>query len=342
MADFDNVYFEVKDIFLMDKGTGAFTSYDFDGDVADYIMDKTMEDHEFATFKLGHIHSHNTMAVFFSGTDTDELHDNVSNHNFYLSLIVNNFMDMTAKLAYEVKASCYQAIDEKGEVYNIPLTDSTNRTMFIQECDIEVPTQEIVVEPAFEERTKHVIKKCDEKPKSLPKPASHYYASGSAPLGKPNHQNVLPIYVPNKGSEKDIDMTRPLFDHEDDKNRGGELDELLMDNFAAFVIQFGDNKIKDEDVKLITALEEMARFNQEAEAIAAHIITNYHTYYQDFFDDIDEVSMEEFTDTVDELAGAYGEYAERFPFLKVVIAYLRSYCSNLENKWREGLLVETK
>lgn len=341
MSDFDNVYFEAKDIFLMDKGTGAFTSYDFDGDVADYIMDKTMETMgEFGTYRLGHIHSHNTMGVFFSGTDNDELHDNVGNHNFYLSLIVNNYMEMTAKLAYEVKASCYQAMDEKGEVYNIPLSDSTNRTMFVQECDIEVPTQEIVVEPAFEERAKHIIKKCDEMPKSLPKPAPHFYGHGGnkAPLGKPNPQNLLPSH---KGSE-DIDMRRPLFDQEPDDNRGGELDELVMDNFAAFVIQFGDNKVKDEDMKLITALEEMAKFDQEAEAMAAHIITNYHTYYQDFFDDIDDVSMEEFTDTVDELAGAYGEYAERFPFLKVVIAYLRSYCSNLENKWKEGLLVETK
>lgn len=43
--------------------------------------------------RIGHIHSHNTMGVFFSGTDWGELEDNAPNHNYYLSLIVNNFMD---------------------------------------------------------------------------------------------------------------------------------------------------------------------------------------------------------------------------------------------------------
>ena len=45
-------------------------------------------------WKVGHIHSHNVMRVFFSGTDMDELHDNAPSHNFYVSLIVNNLLTL--------------------------------------------------------------------------------------------------------------------------------------------------------------------------------------------------------------------------------------------------------
>ena len=47
-----------------------------------------------------HIHSHHNMAVFFSPTDDDELVVNSEFHNYYLSLIVNNRNEMTAKVAF--------------------------------------------------------------------------------------------------------------------------------------------------------------------------------------------------------------------------------------------------
>lgn len=43
------------------------------------------------------------MDVFFSGTDKQELVTNSEHHNFYLSLIVNNRNEMTAKVAFRTK-----------------------------------------------------------------------------------------------------------------------------------------------------------------------------------------------------------------------------------------------
>jgi hypothetical protein len=45
----------------------GFTSYDLDNRFIDYLM----EDPKRMKFKVGHIHSHNIMSVFFSGTDME-------------------------------------------------------------------------------------------------------------------------------------------------------------------------------------------------------------------------------------------------------------------------------
>jgi proteasome lid subunit RPN8/RPN11 len=97
----------------MNKGSKAFTEYDFsDKALIDYRMDN-LESHD---WKIGHIHSHNTMRVFFSGTDMSELIDNSEFHNYYVSLIVNNFMETTAKVAFrgEPISSTYLCKNEDG------------------------------------------------------------------------------------------------------------------------------------------------------------------------------------------------------------------------------------
>lgn len=53
----------VEDIYLMDKGTGAHTSHDYNNND---VM-KAFDTHpEYMDMKLGHIHSHNTMGKYFS------------------------------------------------------------------------------------------------------------------------------------------------------------------------------------------------------------------------------------------------------------------------------------
>lgn len=84
----------------MDIGTGAYTEYETNKDLMVYMMKKGY-DLGVDTY-MGHIHSHNSMAVYFSGTDEDELCENVPHHNAYLSLIVNNRSETVAKVAHEV------------------------------------------------------------------------------------------------------------------------------------------------------------------------------------------------------------------------------------------------
>src|SRR5690606_27372025 len=120
IKDPENFVITLEDILPMDKGTSAYTEYTFDERIVEYMMADDKRD----DWKMGHIHSHNTMPVFFSGTDISELEDNCVNHNYYLSLIVNNFMDFTAKVAFLASLNeevdiPFKARDENGELYNI-------------------------------------------------------------------------------------------------------------------------------------------------------------------------------------------------------------------------------
>ena len=94
IQDIENFKIILEDILPLNKGTQAYTEYTFDERVIEHME----ENEHLEECRMGHIHSHNTMGVFFSATDWSELEDNVVNHNYYLSLIVNNFMDFCAKL----------------------------------------------------------------------------------------------------------------------------------------------------------------------------------------------------------------------------------------------------
>jgi hypothetical protein len=84
-------------ILLLDKGTSGYTEYDFS---SPSFTEALMEKPELMEWSMSHIHSHNNMAVFFSGTDNEELTDNAPNYNYYLSLIVNNKNEYCARIAF--------------------------------------------------------------------------------------------------------------------------------------------------------------------------------------------------------------------------------------------------
>lgn len=143
----------LQDILPMDKGTGGYTEYDVDERYVSYLMDNEsrMEWH------MGHIHSHNTMAVYFSGTDMEELNDNSGSHNLYLSLIVNNYMDFKAKIGFrgeistEVAEIPYMAKDEEGEEYVIDTATFviTKEKMFTYDCTVNSRQENISVDEDF-------------------------------------------------------------------------------------------------------------------------------------------------------------------------------------------------
>jgi hypothetical protein len=101
----------------MDVGTSTYTEYSMDeaDDYADPKVIKLMTDGN----KMGHCHTHHSMKTFFSGTDTDELHENAPNHNYYLSLIVNfeDIEDWKCKVCFvtKVKSTSSYALPNKGE-----------------------------------------------------------------------------------------------------------------------------------------------------------------------------------------------------------------------------------
>lgn len=93
----DSFKIKAEELYLQDIGNKTYTEYDPGNPT---FIKFLMENPRFMEMKQGHIHSHNTMSVFFSGTDMNEIRDNSEFHNYYLSLIVNNKNEMTAKVAF--------------------------------------------------------------------------------------------------------------------------------------------------------------------------------------------------------------------------------------------------
>jgi len=85
---------EVVDIYPIHHahGTNFEGKYDFD---YNYALDKG---YELDGFRIGLIHSHISMSVFFSGPDMEELKENAKEHPFYLSLITNNKGEWCGKI----------------------------------------------------------------------------------------------------------------------------------------------------------------------------------------------------------------------------------------------------
>ena len=82
------------DIFPMDIGSQAYTEFDMSPDVIAYMTDHP----ELLDCQMGLVHSHNTMATFFSSTDTTTLREEGNDRNHFVSLIVNNEGTYTAAI----------------------------------------------------------------------------------------------------------------------------------------------------------------------------------------------------------------------------------------------------
>lgn len=164
---------EIKDIIPMDKGSKAYTEYSYNSKSGNQIDDKMIDyvnerpEMLEENWKMGHIHSHNSMSVFFSGTDTEELCNNAKSHNFYLSVIVNNWGDILGKIAIYTKSSetikrSFKALDENGQSYKMFDTEeeSEKEQIFIYECEIEHESlDQVVNDELFVKFAEDIVKK---------------------------------------------------------------------------------------------------------------------------------------------------------------------------------------
>lgn len=158
MSKPDKMSIEIKDIFLMDKGNRSHTGFSWDSDLVEYQMNNPISIEE--DWIKGLIHSHNTMNVFFSKEDIDELRINTPLHNIYLSLIVNNYMEMIARLCFIAKSNKYNTLNESGKNYNIEIAGSENEVLMYYRCNIIHPDQYIPsISDEFENRYKAINEK---------------------------------------------------------------------------------------------------------------------------------------------------------------------------------------
>jgi len=154
-GDFGNEDFKIiaKGLFLLDIGTQAYTEYDpADPDLIKFLMANP----EALSMKKGHIHSHNNMAVFFSGTDNSELVDNCVFHNFYVSLIVNNRNEMCAKIAFKAETTSENKItisfmNQEGKKTEKNLVGKKEgEAIYVYKCEVLKPGES--VEDSFKSR----------------------------------------------------------------------------------------------------------------------------------------------------------------------------------------------
>lgn len=148
--------------YLQDIGTQTYTEYEFGPDYFAYLMANP----QMMDFKQGHLHSHNNFDVFFSGTDDAELITNSEFHNYYLSLIVNNKNEMTARVAFRVTkrssiakyiTSTLEYRDVDGNLKSTPAEpteaaeEKVDVTVYYFECDIIKP-QVAIFDPVLSAR----------------------------------------------------------------------------------------------------------------------------------------------------------------------------------------------
>lgn len=128
--DLSTFHVTAENIFLKDIGTGGYTEYTTDDTEIDFMM----ENPELMTIDSGKIHSHNTMAVFHSGTDNQDLWDNSETHNYYLSFIVNNRGDVQVKIAWRAKRETityYDLKDNQGKGFRRKETNNGDEIVLV-------------------------------------------------------------------------------------------------------------------------------------------------------------------------------------------------------------------
>jgi proteasome lid subunit RPN8/RPN11 len=272
----DTMELHCKDIFLMHKGTATYTEYAYSEEVVQYRMDNP----ESLDWLIGHIHSHNTMPTFFSGTDREELEDNSPNHNFYFSLIVNNFLDMTAKVSFvgemEISTTGYECRDEKGNIYQLGLPENLKRkVLFTYDCDIQKPYSSINVTPNFTERYRVIEQQAKLREENLMK-AAIQREKGKEFSHFPNF-NFSAAHFPNK----ERSLAEALAE-------GEEEDEIIIEEdseieqFLTYILRLG-NLIEGDN--LDEAIEDMKFSKINESRFINTIIENFPNYFDTFFDE---------------------------------------------------------
>lgn len=290
ITDPANMVITLEDILPLNKGTKTYTEYIFDERVVEYMMDNE----HLEECKIGHIHSHNSMSVYFSGVDWSELEDNAPNHNFYFSIIVNNFMDFCAKTCFIAEAQeekfTFIAKDENGHKYehssgNFVVTPK----LVVYDCDIESPIDDVRVDEGFMGKVKNIIEKA--------KTVMGFNQNSTATSGK---NTIIPISGSNGWSgdlKKEINPNQSK-----NQERGSQEDREIsfadeiedsIEEFAMFVINTG-NDISDystiEDI--LSYYNDMSiNGNMLAGNVAKTYISSYQKYYFLYSDELNDPVM---------------------------------------------------
>lgn len=110
------------------------------------------------THKNQHIHSHNSMATFFSSTDEEQLEDRAATSNYLLMLIVNFKREYCAKVAFKARKKSRGEIslemcnNTDGYTEMVINGDIGGEVLVVMDCEIEYEKQK--------EEESNFIKRC--------------------------------------------------------------------------------------------------------------------------------------------------------------------------------------
>lgn len=341
----------LKTILPLDMGSQAYTEYHLDDRFIDFIEE---DFEERCNWKLGHIHSHNVMGVFFSGTDMAELNDNAPAHNFYLSLIVNNYMDFIAKVAFigeakkDIKQVPYTAKNVDGHDYIIEKQDFevNTRKLFIYDCEIDAPKTTILVTDQFSAQVAKIME---------PKPVK-----------KVGHNNVLPAKSsgwqrtsnnqPNKNKsrqyktqeEREMESwnksfktskeEKNLFDDWDvpshliDDLEEEDLKAISIYNFAKDLFNFTGTE-NDEEETLEDVLDMVAEFNLSPAELAKSVIQEYAKDFNKHFPNANAAEFVQYThETLDLLEDLKALYPEIVLTIKTITSMINKFIESETDK----------
>jgi hypothetical protein len=329
----------LKTILPLDMGSQAYTEYNLD----DRFMDFIEEDfEERCTWKLGHIHSHNSMAVFFSGTDMAELNDNAPAHNFYLSLIVNNAMDFLAKVAFigeakrDIKQVPYTAKNVQGQDYIIEKQDFevNSQKLFIFDCDIYSDLQELSTTEQFIAQVAKImepkpVKKVESKwPSSLPT-SGNSWSKGS------RDQKLIDDW--NRGFKQQTSKNPTLFedwglpsnmDKEIEDLQEEELKNISIYEFAKDLFN-SSREVLDEEDTLEDVLDMLTEYELPPSEIAKSVINSYSAFFARHFPNASSTDFVQYThETLDLLEDVVMLYPEIRLTLRTITSMIDKFISH--------------
>jgi len=322
----------LKDIIPMQKGSAGYTEYyynekrrdnsGYEDRMIDYFNDNPEAFEE--DWRVGQIHSHNSMGTFFSGTDMGELEDNSASHDFYLSLIVNNWMDFVAKIAFRASEGTktiikYQALDEKGNPYTFksPQKEEKKEKLFVYDCDVQPPEEvKLKVDSTFSDSVTDIIKKA---------------STPIAPISRYGNNNDYNIF--SSGRAYDYYNNRPeisgFSNLTDFGNRGSiqatrkEREIPVIDEFIISLLR-GTNPPDRKIYTIQTALEEVKSASEGvspqnlSNSVVEHYLTMFEKYFESTFD-----GNNNFIEISEEVVGILEDYEIQYKFLAETIETLK-------------------
>ena len=328
----------LKTILPLDKGSKAYTEYNLDERFMDFIEE---DFEERCTWKLGHIHSHNSMGVFFSGTDMAELNDNAPAHNFYLSLIVNNAMDFLAKVAFigeakkDIKQVPYTAKNVQGQDYIIEKQDFEVNTqkLFIYDCEIYSDLQELSITDQFIAQVAKIME---------PKPVKTFPTTSNPNNGKSwTRQDQKEIDGWNKSFKKEepkkpfnnwqdwgpLDIEKEVEDLEE-----ADLKAMSIYAFAKDLFSY-TNENPDEEETIEDVLDILAEYNLTPAELAKSVINDYAKTFAKHFPNASATDFVQYThETLDLLDDVVMLYPEIRLTLRTITSMIEKFISHETDK----------